>query len=107
MNKNTNTKIVQKHITTIILNLTQNVKNNLITITNIKISKNFDHVTVYLSILKNKDEILKQLIKSSKYIKYNLAIKIKKYKIPNVDLILDKTINYEDTIENLIQKTKK
>ncbi len=107
MNKNINKKLIHKHITTILTDLTHNIKNNLITVTNIKISKNFDNLIIYLSILKNKSEILKQLNRSSNYIKYNLATKLNKYKIPKIILTLDESIEYENEIDALIKKIQK
>lgn len=108
MNKNLDKhdKIIKKYITVIIKNIINIENNNLITITNMQTKTDLSKLTIYLSILKNKDMILNILKLSSKKIKHELSNKIKKYKIPDIEFTLDKSIEYEIHIDKLIKKTK-
>lgn len=108
MHKNINktNKIIQKYISIIIKDITNNIKNNLITITNIKTTQDLSKSLIYISILKNKEIILKHLNNSAKKIKHTLSIKIKTQRIPDIEFILDNSIEYENKISKLIQKTK-
>jgi ribosome-binding factor A len=105
MIKNTK-KIIQKHISNIIQKITNNIKNNIVTVTDIKISQDFSKSIIYISALKDEENTIKQLNMYSKEIKHNLALLIKKNKIPNIKFILDKSISNEEEITKLIEKTK-
>lgn len=97
-------KSIQKHISKIVQNIAINIKDNIITVTNIDIANDLSKSNIYVSILKNKENIIKQLNNSSKEIKHSLTTKMKKYKIPAIHFLIDKSLENERKITKLLQK---
>lgn len=106
MNKisNKKNKILQKLISTIIKELINIEKNNLITVTAVETTKNGLNSKIYISSLKNEQEIIKILNINKKKIKHELTTKIKNYSIPEIEFHLDKTTEYELIIQKLNEK---
>ena len=106
MNKisNKKNKILQKLISTIIKELINIEKNNLITVTAVETTKNGLNAKIYISSLKNEQEIIKILNINKKKIKHELTTKIKNYAIPEIEFHLDKTTEYELIIQRLNEK---
>jgi ribosome-binding factor A len=88
-------KIIQKLIASIIREQIDIKYDNLITITSVDIKNDSSKASVYISSLKNENEIIKILNTYTKKIKHSLTIKLKTYKIPNLEFKLDKTREYE------------
>ena len=77
-----------------------------VNILEVKVSKDLSYAKVYIEILdeKNRDEILKGLNNAKGYMKRELAININLRKTPDLNFIIDDTLEKAKHIEDLINK---
>lgn len=80
------------------------------TVSEVKITPDLSNCKVYVSILGNdkaKKEGIEALIRSKGYIKTELAHRVNIRKIPNIEFVLDDSLDKAQRIEDIINKTKK
>ena len=63
-------------------------KDNIVSVFKVKTTKDLNEAKIYISILKNREEILKKLEESTPYIRHLLGQKAKLRKIPKLEFIL-------------------
>lgn len=98
-------KLIQKNLSQIIHEKLYNIKDNLITITDVITSSDLTLSKIFISTLKDEKIILNILNNASKNFRHCLSVKIKLYKIPKIVFIYDEKLNYTTKITNLLNKT--
>lgn len=95
----------KKIISNSIMNL-NTTQNDLITITECKVSLDLSYLDVYFTCMSaNKsDEILEKLNSASGFIKHDISNNIKIRQIPKLRFHYDETLDYADKINNLLKK---
>ena len=78
----------------------------MITVTEVKITNDFSHCNIYISIYnsKNQEECYKTICKCSGFIRKKLAEKIDLRIMPELHFYLDKSLDYVDKMNNLFKK---
>lgn len=80
----------------------------IISVTTVRISPDLSVAKCYLSIFPNskQDEVLQNLTKNVKEVRYQLGTRIKNQvrKIPELVFYLDDSLDYIDNIENLLKE---
>ena len=88
--------------------LKREVKNpnlNFVTITGCDITSDLSFCKVYFTVLdKDKDETLKELQKSSGFIRGEISKRIQIRHTPELKFVFDESIEYGNKIENIIKK---
>ncbi len=97
--------------------ITYEIKNpsvtGLISVTDVKITKDQKYATVYISIFakKNKEEVIDALKKSTGYIKMELAKRVKFRNVPELIFKIDDSMEYgfhmDKVIKNVIENNSK
>ncbi len=84
----------------------KNIK--FVTITAAKISSDLSYAKIYFTCLEDnkREEVLAALNKASSYIRTELCTKIKIRKIPELTFVYDKSIEYGNKIEQIIENIK-
>jgi len=100
-------KIIQKYLSKIIHEKIYNLKNDIITITNVITSKDLSISKIFISTLKENYTIIKILNNASKHLRYNLSKKIKTHKIPKIKFLYDENLNQTIKLKNLLETIKK
>jgi len=82
--------------------------NAMITVTAVKVTKDLSLARVYLSLfgIKNKEELLSSIKENRKEIRRNLGNRLKNQlrAIPDLDFILDDSLDYISHIDELLKK---
>tara|TARA_A100001035_G_scaffold226331_1_gene187357 strand:+ start:72 stop:431 length:360 start_codon:yes stop_codon:yes gene_type:complete len=84
--------------------------NGLMTITNVKVSRDLRYAKVFVSYYSDDGvffDILKELDKNKKYLRLHLGHQLPTKYVPELTFHLDDTLDYAFKINNLIKKTKK
>lgn len=83
-------------------------KQGLITVTEVKVSKDLAIARIYLSIFvtNDKQEVLDRIEEKNKEIRYKLGQRIKHQLriVPEISFILDDTLDYIENIEHLLKQ---
>lgn len=86
--KNKIDKTINIHINNILNDLIEKKSDNLITIIKIDANKSLSKITIYVSILKNQENVLNMLNSLKMKIKNNFFLKKKIYKIKDIEFKL-------------------
>ena len=81
----------------------------LVTITNVKISRDLRYAKVFISFLSSNDQsydILKELDKNKKYLRLHLGQQLPTKYVPEINFYIDDTLDHAFKINNLIEQTK-
>jgi ribosome-binding factor A len=80
----------------------------LITVTSVKVSPDLGTARVHVSFFPNdqKDEFLVQLTENTKFVRHELARRIKNQlrTVPELSFLIDDSLDYIEKIENLLKK---
>ena len=82
----------------------------ILTITNVTISRDLRYAKIFITFLSSKGEsknIIKDLDKNKKYLRFHLGQKLPTKYVPEINFYMDDTLNNAFKINELIQKTKK
>jgi ribosome-binding factor A len=77
-----------------------------VTITTVKVSPDLKNAKIYISVLEKekREEVLGKITGQSKYIRSELASRIRVKFVPELKFFIDDTIDYVEKIEGLIRK---
>lgn len=96
-------------ISSIIRNDVKNKDLSLVTITQVKLTKDLNQAKIYFTSLGGEAKVnsdLNALNQASGFIKKELGLKVKMRRIPDLLFIPDETLNYSNKIERLLKSTK-
>lgn len=79
---------------------------NFVTVTDASITNDLYYAKVYVTVLDDnkKDEIIKLLNKASNFIERELSKRIEIRRMPNITFVYDKSIEYANNIEKIIER---
>ncbi|MDP4278888.1 MAG: 30S ribosome-binding factor RbfA [Bacteroidota bacterium] len=101
-------RLMQKELSEIFLVQTRATHGMLVTVSEVKVSPDLSTARVYLSIFpkENNEEVLKNIQKSTKTIRHELAEKLRFQlrRMPELTFYLDETLDYAETIDALLNK---
>lgn len=100
---------IKKELSNLILNTIRNPKiNTIISITNVETTPDLAIAKVFISVLddSNENEILKELVGASGFLRANLAKNLKLRKTPRIIFELDKSEIYGSKIDNILKTIK-
>lgn len=97
--------LLQKEISSIIQFDLNDPNIGFATVSEVKVSPDLNYAKVYVSFFGNNFGIA-ALKKSKGFIKTELAHRLKLRKIPDLEFIVDDTLNQVEHIEEIIKKTK-
>lgn len=97
---------LKKEISYILANDVKDSNIRFVTVTAVKTSSDLSYAKVYITVLNEeyKSDTLKALKSAKGYIKKELATRIQIRQIPNLDFVYDESINYGNSIENIINE---
>lgn len=97
---------LKKEISYIIANDVKDSNIRFVTVTAVKTSSDLSYAKVYVTVLNEeyKSDTLKALKLAKGYIKKELAKRVEIRQIPNLDFVYDDSINYGNSIENIINE---
>lgn len=99
-------RMLQKDLGEIFMLYAKKIQGTLISVTNVKISPDLSICHVHLSVFPSDKsaEIIEQVRKDQKSIRYDLGKRIKDMRIiPELNFHLDDTLDYLDNIDKLLQ----
>lgn len=98
--------LVKEEISLIFLFKLKDPLFGFVTITNVKVTPDLKLAKIYLSVLEKekRDEVLNKINGQSKYIRSELASRIRVKFVPELKFFIDDTIDYVEKIEGLIKK---
>lgn len=101
-------RLLQKELGEIFRVEGQNMKGALITVTQVRVTKDLSLARIYLSLfaVRNKVEVFEQLKLKNKDFRHQLAVKVKNQirAIPVLEFFLDDSLDYLENIENLLNQ---
>ncbi len=99
--------IFQKEITNIIQNEIKDPKLGFVTVSDVSVTNDLSYAKVYVSFL-GKDQRneagLKILIKARGFIRSQLAKRVKVYKVPELEFIIDDSLKKAQRIDDILNK---
>ena len=99
--------IFQKEITNIIQNEIKDPKLGFVTVSDVSVTNDLSYAKVFVSFL-GKDERneagLKILIKARGFIRSQLAKRVKVYKVPELEFIIDDSLKKAQRIDDILNK---
>ncbi len=98
--------LVKEEISLIFLFKLKDPLFGFVTITNVKVSPDLKTAKIYLSVFEKerREEILGKITTQAKYIRSELASRIRVKFVPELKFFIDDTIDYVEKIEGLIKK---
>lgn len=98
--------LVKEEISLIFLFKLRDPLLGFVTITNVKVSPDLKIAKIYLSVFEKekREEILNKITGQSKFIRSELASRIRVKFVPELKFFIDDTIDYVEKIEGLIKK---
>lgn len=98
--------LIKKNISDIILFELHDKKLGFVTVTDVKMSKDYQYARIYVSFLNAKDPIanLEVLKKARGFIRSSLSKKMDIYKIPQLEFILDDSYENAKHLEDILKK---
>ena len=101
-------RLLQKELADILQVEARNIAAGLITVTAVDISKDFSFARIYLSIfgVSDKQLILNELNNHKKELRFKLGKRIKHQLriVPEINFLLDETLDYIENIDNLLKQ---
>ncbi|MFV0398221.1 MAG: 30S ribosome-binding factor RbfA [Bacteroidales bacterium] len=101
-------RLLQKELSETFRQQTALMHGTLITVSTVRVSPDLSIAKVYLSVFPSDqgEEILKSIRKSSASIRYELAqrVRFQLRKIPEFTFYIDDSLDYLETIDNLLKK---
>ena len=81
---------------------------SLVSVINVKVSKDIKLASIYLSIFSNSQENIlttyENIVKNKKNIRYKIGSKLKSKYVPDIKFYLDDTLKKYDEINSLLKK---
>lgn len=80
-----------------------------VTVTRVKVSRDLHHSRIFVSIMgseKEKEKSLKGLVSAAGYIRKLLGKRMKIRYVPQIDFILDESVEYSFRIQDILNKIK-
>jgi len=103
-------RLIQKDLGEIFLSETKQLPGVLVSVTKVRMSPDLGVSKVYLSIFPSgrRDEIMENINKQKRAIRYELGLRIGKSvrKIPELIFLLDDSIDYLENIDHLLNQDK-
>ncbi len=98
--------LIKEEISLIFLHKLHDPEYGFLTITRVKVSADLKIAKIYISILEKdkREEILKKVVDKTKFIRSELASRIRIKFVPELKFFLDDTLDYVEKIDSLIKK---
>ncbi len=98
--------LIKEEISLIFLRQLQDPAFGFLTVTNVKVSPDLKIAKIYLSVMdkEKRKEVLEKVINKSKFIRSELASRIRIRYVPELKFFIDDTLDYVEKIEGLIKK---
>ncbi len=102
-------RLVQKELADIFLIQAKKIAGNaMITVTDVKVTKDLSYARVYLSLygIKNKEELIATIKENTKDIRHTLAYRLKNQLriIPELEFFHDDSLDYIEHIDDLLKQ---
>jgi ribosome-binding factor A len=99
-------KLVKEEVSLIFLFKLKDPLFGFVTVTNVKVSPDLKLAKIYLSVFEKdkREEVLTKINNQAKYIRSELASRIRVKFVPELKFFIDDTIDYVEKIEGLIKK---
>jgi ribosome-binding factor A len=100
--------LIKEEVADIIMHKLKDPRLGFITVTDAQVSNDLRHAKIFVSIMEDvkKDQTLKILISSTRFIRSELAKKVKLKFIPELVFKIDKTIEYSAKISRILGEVK-
>jgi ribosome-binding factor A len=101
--------LIKEEISLIFLHSLSDVDYGLITITKVKLSADAGYAKIYMSVYdkEEREEILEKVTNMKKFIRGELAQKIRVKHIPELDFFIDETPDHVERLEELFREIHK
>ena len=101
-------KLIQSDLSTVFMELTKtNFQGKMISVSGVLVTPDFSFANVYVSIFpsKNNEEVLEQIKSKQKYIKHQVAQKVRNQlrKMPELRFFIDDSLDQAEKIEKLLK----
>jgi ribosome-binding factor A len=99
-------KLVKEEVSLIFLFKLKDPLFEFVTVTNVKVSPDLKTAKIYLSVFdrEKRETVLQKITGQSKYIRSELASRIRVKFVPELKFFIDDTMDYVEKIEGLIKK---
>lgn len=100
--------LIRKEVADIVMHKLKDPRLGFVTVTEAKVSDDLRHAIIYVSIFEDvkKDETLKILISSARFIRSELSKRVKIKFIPKLVFKLDESIEYGAKIDKILDEIK-